>query len=469
MRILVLGLTFAASMFCGGAPIRLHPQNPHYFLLRGRPTVLVTSGEHYGAVVNLDFDYRKYLRALAADRLNLTRTFAGAYRERAGNFNIAGNTLAPAAGRFIAPWPENAGKFDLSRWNGAYFARLKDFLREASRRGVVVELNLFCPYYEDSMWELSPLNAKNNVNGIGSVKRTEVLTLQDARLVEVQDAMVRKIVAELRDFDNLYYEICNEPYFAGVTEEWQRHMARTIADAEAPFPSRHLISQNIANGSKKVENPIPEVSLFNFHYTRPPGAVSLNYGLNKAIGCNETGFDGTADSIYRLQGWDFLMAGGALYNNLDYSFTVGHEAGDYAVPASQPGGGSAALRRQLGFLRAFLDRLPLPRMAPASELVAAPPEDASVRLLAQPGRVYAAYLHRGRVTQDKKNRYAVDAASRPSRVGFRLDGGNYEAVWWSPAGGKQVQRQRVKHGGGTLTLESPAYSEDIALRLAARR
>ena len=37
--------------------IALHPDNPHYFLWRGKPTILVTSGEHYGALLNLDFDY----------------------------------------------------------------------------------------------------------------------------------------------------------------------------------------------------------------------------------------------------------------------------------------------------------------------------------------------------------------------------------------------------------------------------
>ena len=36
-------------------PISLHPENPHYFLFRGRPTVLVTSGEHYGALLNPGF------------------------------------------------------------------------------------------------------------------------------------------------------------------------------------------------------------------------------------------------------------------------------------------------------------------------------------------------------------------------------------------------------------------------------
>ncbi|HXJ74810.1 MAG TPA: hypothetical protein VNM37_18285, partial [Candidatus Dormibacteraeota bacterium] len=48
-------------------PISLHPDNPHYFLFRGEPTVLISSAEHYGAVLNLDFDYVTYLATLARD------------------------------------------------------------------------------------------------------------------------------------------------------------------------------------------------------------------------------------------------------------------------------------------------------------------------------------------------------------------------------------------------------------------
>jgi len=74
---------FAAAVLSSmaAAPLRLHPENPHYFLFRERPTVLVTSGEHYGAVINLDFDYKVYLAELQRHGLNHTRTFAGAYRE----------------------------------------------------------------------------------------------------------------------------------------------------------------------------------------------------------------------------------------------------------------------------------------------------------------------------------------------------------------------------------------------------
>src|SRR5438309_4732140 len=102
--------------------LSLYPDNPHYFLFRGKPMVLITSGEHYGAVLNLDFDFVKYLDALAAHRLNHTRTWVGTYREIPGSFNITDNTLAPQPGRYVCPWARSetpgyshgGNKFDLT-------------------------------------------------------------------------------------------------------------------------------------------------------------------------------------------------------------------------------------------------------------------------------------------------------------------------------------------------------------------
>ncbi len=265
-----------------GMTIRLHPDNPHYFLWRGKATVLITSGEHYGAVLNSAFDYKKYFKALESLDFNLTRTFSGAYCEPVGAFKIQNNTLAPAKNRLICPWARsdqpgyaNGGnKFDLTKWDPAYFKRLRDFVGEAGKRGVVVELVLFCPFYEDAMWKLSPMNAANNVNGIGKMERKAVYTLKYPGLLAVQDGMVRRIVEELKDFDNLYYEICNEPYFGGVTLEWQAHIAKTIAETEADFKTKHLIAQNIANKYQKIVDPNPLVSIFNFHYAKPPNTVT---------------------------------------------------------------------------------------------------------------------------------------------------------------------------------------------------
>ena len=86
------------------SPIRLHPENPHYFQWRGKAVALITSAEHYGAVLNLDFDWQRYLETLQRDGMNYTRVFSGSYVEPVGAFGIQRNTLAPATGRFLAPW-----------------------------------------------------------------------------------------------------------------------------------------------------------------------------------------------------------------------------------------------------------------------------------------------------------------------------------------------------------------------------
>jgi hypothetical protein len=439
----------------GKLPLSLDPQNPHYFLFRGKPAVLITSGEHYGAVVNLDFDEAKYLKALAADGLNLTRTFSGAYVEPQGAFGIASNTLAPGPGRLICPWarsnqPGYAGggnKFDLTRWDDAYFRRLKGFVNLAGKHGIVVELNLFCPMYDDSQWKVSPMNAANNVNGIGAVDKHEVYTLShNDGLLAVEDAMVRKIVSELRDEDNLYYEICNEPYFGGVTMDWQHHIADVISNAEKGFRHHHLISQNVANGSQRIDSPYPTVSIFNFHYTHPPTTVAENYELNRVIGENETGFRGTADEPYRTEAWEFILAGGALYNNLDYSFTVGHEDGTFQYPASQPGGGNPTFRKQIGVLKRFIESFDFVKMRPAAGLVIGLSRGAQAQALAEPGRQYAVY--------------ASGAGGQTARL--NAPAGAYDIRRLDPVTGQETPIAVVHHAGGSLSLAIPDGMNEVA-------
>ena len=437
-------------------PIGLHPENPHYFLWRGKATVLITSGEHYGAVLNRDFDYQKYLKTLESLGFNLTRTFSGAYCEPVGAFKIENNTLAPAKDRLICPWARsdqpgyaNGGnKFDLTKWDPAYFKRLRDFVSEAGKRGVVVELVLFCPFYEDSMWQLSPMNAANNINGIGKMERTEVYTLRYPNLLAVQDAMVRRIVEEMKDFDNLYYEICNEPYFGGVTLEWQGHIADTITKAEADFKAEHLIAQNIANKYQKIADPNPRVSIFNFHYAKPPNTVTDNYGLNLVIGDDETGFAGSEPKPYRIEGWDFIIAGGAVYDNLDYSFNVGHEDGTAKINA--PGGGGAVLHKQLKILSDFINGFNFIKMRPDDSVIkGGVPDEATAHALVENSRAYAIYINGGSHAQ----------------LQVELPKGKYTAEWLNTKTGKTDKDETFDHPGGNRTLGTPKYEDDIALRI----
>ena len=90
---------------CTAQSLRLNPDNNRYFQFNGRSTVLVGSSEHYGALVNTDFDYLRYLDEVRACGLNYVRIFSGAYREMPDSFGIGNNSLSPAAGRSCRPAP----------------------------------------------------------------------------------------------------------------------------------------------------------------------------------------------------------------------------------------------------------------------------------------------------------------------------------------------------------------------------
>jgi len=448
------------------APLSLHPRNPHYFLFREKPTILIGSTEHYGAVMNLDFDYVKYFDELAVSGMNVTRTFSGIYVEPEGVFGIKGNTLAPDTGRFICPWarsPEEGyavggNKFDLTKWDPDYFFRLRDFVTEAGKRNIIVELDLFSNFYDTLQWKISPLNSANNVNGIGNIRdQKEILSLRHPEILDIQEKMVRKIADELKGFDNLYYEVCNEPYFGDTTalREWEDHMTGVVMDAEKGFEHKHLISNNIANHRRLVPVPRKGVSVYNFHYASPPVTVAMNYHLNMALGDNETGFDGIEDATYRMEAWNFILAGGALFNHLDYSFTADNEDGSYIIKKGQPGGGTKALRSQLGILAGFMESLNYVDMKPITGgLVRLSDQgNTTVQGLIDDDKVIALYFS------------GNDTIRTSTSFEINLSAGSYNLNWIDTKNADETAAKLTDHAGGWAAVTSPDYVEDIALKI----
>jgi hypothetical protein len=454
-----IGLAAMAHAGPAKGLLRIHPDNPRYFAFRGEPAVLITSGEHYGAVINLDFDYVAYLDELADHGFNHTRLFTGTYREIPGSFNIQGNTLAPAPGRYAAPWArsdtpgyfDGGNKFDLTKWDEGYFARLKDFVQQAGKRGIVVEITLFCTMYNEDLWKASPMHVANNINGIEKVGRYEVYGLKEDALTEAQAAVTRKTVHELNPFDNVYYEICNEPYErGGMHPDWQGRMIAAIREAEKSLPNRHLISLNVAYGSAKIARPHPEVSLYNFHAAKPE-AVTLNYGLGKAIGHNETGGSRRDDATYRIEGWEFILAGGALFSHLDFSFAIAHPRGTL-LDHRGPGGGSPALRQQLRVLKEFIHSFEFVRMKrDMSVIQGGVPEKGRAWALVEPGRAYAIYV----------------VGRGPAELTLELPSGTFRAEWINTLAGSTDREESFAHDGGPRRLQSPDFAQDIALRVKA--
>ena len=479
-------------------PVSLHPKNPHYFLFRGKTFAFITSGEHYGAVLNADFNFQRYLDTLKADGLNYARLFGGSYVEVPGkSFGILRNDLAPAPGRYIAPWARSAvpgyagggNKFDLDSWDPEYFKRLHEFLSAASEHGIVVEISLFSSQYGEAQANLNALNPANNVNGTAAMDWKKLHTLENGNALAYQERYTRKLVHEANAFDNIIFEIQNEPWsdrpavtgVIGVVNPflqpperdrfpntvdladdlslaWQARVVEWITSEEASLPNKHLIAQNYSNFGFPIRQLLPGVSIANFHYAYPE-AASWNSGLGKAISYDETGFLGREDDLYRRQAWNFMLSGGGIFDALDYSFSPGHEDGLDRDP-NGPGGGSEALRQQLHILSNFLQSFNLADLHPDAQTV----KHASgtiARVLSNPGQEYAMYFD----------------GDGPTKVTLDLPAGHYSGAWLNVRTGT-IERSEDFHStgeivvlespafaNGTVVLPSPAFVNGIALRL----
>lgn len=462
-RVLILAALFFAfniSAFSNPEPIKLHPLNNRYFEWRGNPMVLVTSAEHYGAILNADADHIAYLDELQSKGLNMTRVFTGLYIEDE-DFWCPNNTLSPAPGRLMTPWARSAtpgcngggNKFDLSQWDSSYFNRLKSFLTEAATRGIIVEITLFCPLFNGAFL-FAPFNSDNNINGI-HYPQSEFFNPGNASAMNFAYSMVDKFVAELENFDNFWYQVCNEPYISGpfeVSEEWQVNITNRIVQQESNFTYKHLIARNICSTCPTI-SAIPNISIYTVHYGNYTQAQN-NQGLNKVLSLDEDwDFPWYDDYAVRSYGWKWIMAGGGVYNHLDPSFQNGHWSGngtELAIQWGRTSWGSASVRAQLGYCRAFINSLPFIFMTPNSSCIVSVPGGGNALALAQDGQAYGVYIYGGSTGNLTLN---LPASS------------GYTAIWMSTTSGEVLSSESFSHNGGNTTLASPSFSGDIALKV----
>ncbi len=462
-------------------PILLHPENQHYFLYQGKALALISSAEHYGAVLNKDFDFKTYLKTLSEEGMNYTRIFTGSYFEIEGeSFGIRNNTLAPRKESLITPWgivvsgQSGPWKYDLSTWNKAYFQRLHEFMATAAEYGIIVEVTLFSSIYRNEHWDICPQNPANNINIEEEISRFDAQTVHNGDLLSYQVSFVRKMVNELNKHDNFFFEIQNEPwsdhavpvynivnkeelrandwtYKADFADEasmaWQEHLASIIVEEEEGLPKKHLVAQNYTNFKAPIPEVSEQISIINFHYAWPE-AVSWNYHYDRVIGFDESGFAGTGDQVYRRQAWQFMLSGGGLFNNLDYSFFVGHEEG--TGENSAPGGGSKTLRFQLKILSEFLHGFDLPKMHPDPGCVKSSPGLISY-VLSDKNMSYALYLR--------------SVGTTNSILELETGDGRFLVQTLNTLTGSYSEPLEISSGEGLITLELELPDGELAIKI----
>ncbi len=492
-------------------PIRIHPANPKLFEFRGKPFVLVTATEHYGAVMNRPFRFERYLPDAAAKGMTLTRLFT-LFRELQTPINPY-STCKPESPDYVAPYVrtgpgralDGEPAFDLDQPNPEFYDRLHRFVRLAGACGIVVEVVLFSNTYTEPVWALNPLHAQNNVNALETIEWPDYLSRRHPRLFDRQVEHARRIVTELNGYDNVIYEICNEPGgnaqgradHPSVAEvnQWLAALIEVVRTTEAALPNRHLI----AGQEAFCFDPWEQMSDLSFHAldydvvnihplpnTTYGGAAYhlgdfmskqlrlralrdyclATYPEPRPLNHDEDNIasqykDLEAWTIHRKRAWISLLSG-AHYDYIDFSIINHCEVG---TPASQ-----AAIRTWLGHLARFMHALDLARAQPLRDLLHALPLHTVDAVFGVPGQDICIYLADERelpAARDLPAGSTADpTAGQPLSGSITVDlpEGVYMARTYDPRTGLYSPAVSL-HGGKATVLHLPEFVDDVVIRL----
>ena len=214
-------------------PLVVSEANPRYFTVASRSATdgaaVYLTGSHINnnfhdgmgpgadcAEIPERFDFDAYLEFLKDHGLNFIRLWRWEhFRSQIATVHLC---MSPQ------PWPRTGSgtasdgkpRFDLSKFDDAYFERLRDRVAAAGKMGIYVGVMLFDGHAihlsppPDNI-EGHPFHARNNVNGIGitSIVDYQVLPL-DTGIQALQEAYIRKVVDTVHDLPNVRYEVANE-------------------------------------------------------------------------------------------------------------------------------------------------------------------------------------------------------------------------------------------------------------------
>jgi hypothetical protein len=494
--------------------IHIHPKNPKIFEFRDKPRVLLTATEHYGSVMNRPFRFERYLADAAEKKITLTRLFT-LFREQQSASNPY-STCKPESPDYISPFMrvgpgkalDGQPQYDLDRWNPEFFERLHRFLGLASSYGLIVEVVLLSNTYADSVWALNPLHPSNNINHFEAMQWPEYMSMRNARLFAFQAAHVRKIVQETNQYDNIIYEICNEPGGSvdwpgspttGEVNDWQAAMAGIVRETESGLPNRHLIAgqeafayslpdesqrsgPDVHQFSDQTFDTLTFFDVVNMHPLSNMIYRGQHYDLGqfmagrlriktlrqycldlyqepKPFNLDEDNAasqykDAMGWTIHRKRAWVTLLSGGH-YDTIDFSIINYCETG---TPESQ-----LHIRTWMKNLSEYIHSIDLVRARPALQVLRKYPEHTLPCVLAVAGEDYSIYLADERELDEPGAGEVISG-----EVVCDIPEGDYELACFSPVTGLYSPWITL-HWDQNTCLRVPDFNHDILIRIRQRR
>lgn len=317
-------------------PVGVSPDNGcHLFL--GDPTSDVHKCEQ-------EIDWRTAINNLGQAGLNKLRLWV---------------SLGSANDRRNTPFAYD-GRFHLDQKNQPFFDTLRSVVNQARQNFMFVEITFFAPFEADvagnsftngpwggkGVWNdpnrggaLTPISFSGVNNFVLNAQSGDNLTMQE----QFQYNVIKWTIDELWCFDNVWYEIANEPEKANLLParvvSWEQTRVANVVALDTtqnyPFLLRpHLIAVETLTqvGANEFTGPNdPNVSIVNGHYTDvlngndDSGAIVHlardNAAAAKVLGFNETKITGSGAS--------------AVGNGFSRSVTNGSSQPQYGVP--EPG------------------------------------------------------------------------------------------------------------------------------------
>jgi hypothetical protein len=421
-------------------PLRPLKANPRYFTdgRSGKPIYLVGShtwwsqGDETWAVCagygsHGRFDFSAYLDQLRAWGHNFIRL----WRVELTRWVECGLVKATK----LHPWPrtgpgtaaDGLPKFDLTRFDQAFFDRLRRRVVAARDRRIYVSVMLFEGFGTQLLqdaWAGHPFNSANNVNGVeADTDRNghgiEVHRTASTRVVRLQETYVQKVVDTLNDLDNVIWEIANEP--GRGSTQWQYRMIRFIRRYEAQKPKQHPVGMTLAAADglndDLVRSPADWIS---------PGGTPYEHAPVAADGRKVSIMD--TDHVCQICGNSQVV-----WKN----FTRGHNV--ILMDPLDDDPGRVQARRAMAQTLRWSRRIGLARMRPSTM-------DCSTGFcLVNPGREYLVY----------------QPADGTFRVNLKTTQRTFALEWFDPIGERIVSGGRVAGSYG-LDLTPPFEGEAVA-------
>lgn len=426
-------------------PLRVLQSNPRWFTDDSGKAVYL-AGSHVwqnlqdngliikGAVSNPPpvFDYDGYLNFLSKHNHNFFRLWR--WETTKWTDRYTGNEVKyarPHPWVRSGPGAANDGepKFDLTRFNPEYFDRLRARVKAAGDRGMYVAVMLFEGWeiqFTDA-WTNHPFHGPNNINGVeadlnGDGSGLEFNTLGGSemgrRVLELQEAYVRKTIDTVNDLDNVLYEIANEAH--GDSTAWQYHMIRFVKEYESNKSKKHPVGMTFQykGGTNRVlyESPADWIS-------PNPGDAKESYREHPCADCTAKVVVNDTDHLWGHTGGDNIWVWRSFTRGLNVLFM------EELLPSPT---WQDSARQAMGQVRRYAGRVDLALMRPEQRL------SATGYCLANRGREYLVF-------QSDKGEFTLDLSDAK---------GSMEVEWFDVNLDRAVAGKPVQ-GGGVRTFTTP--------------